>query len=361
MGLKERVDAVIDAALGSRIVGCVVLIDEAGKPVYARAAGYADREAGTPVAENSIFRLASVTKPIVALTALRMVDKGLLSLDDRVADYLPHFTPEAPDGSTPDILIRHLLTHTSGLTYDRPDDVSSGSDPRDLIPLQENLRRYARHPLAFLPGTRWNYGMSIDVLGGVLEMAGGGARLGEVVALHTTGPLGMRNTRFNVTDRSRLTTPYADGTSEPIRMAEPQGVPNDNGGLDYFSPQRIFHPTAPQSGGSGMAGTAGDFMKLLEAVRADFLKPESRAMAYTPQTDRAMDGPGQLFSFMGAVVTDAAASGWRKNGLVQWGGIWGNNWIVDPANGTHVVVYTNTMREGCNGPFRDEMRDAVFG
>jgi CubicO group peptidase (beta-lactamase class C family) len=361
MGLKERVDAVIDAALGSRIVGCVVLINEGGERVYARSAGFADREAGTPTAENTIFRLASVTKPIVALTTLRMIDKGLLSLDDKVAGYLPYFTPKAQDGSTPDILIRHLLTHTSGLTYDRPADVSAGSDPRDLIALQENLRRFARHPLSFLPGTKWNYGMSIDVLGGVLEVVGGGARLGEVVALHTTGPLGMRDTRFNVTDRSRISTPYADGKPEPIRMAEPQGVPNDKGGLDYFSPMRIFHPTAPQSGGSGMAGTAGDFMKLLEAVRTDFLRPETRAMAYTPQTDRAMDRPGQLFSYMGAVVTDAAASGWRKNGLVQWGGVWGNNWVVDPASGTNLVVYTNTMKEGCNGPFRDEMRDAVFG
>lgn len=361
MGLKERVDVVIDAALGSRIVGCVVLIEEAGKQVYARAAGLADREAGTPVAENTIFRLASVTKPIVALTTLRMIDKGLLNLDDKVTDYLPSFTPKAPDGSTPHILIRHLLTHTSGITYDRPDNVSAGSDPRDLIPLQENLRRFARHPLSFMPGTKWAYGMNIDVLGGVLEMVGGGARLGEVVALHTTGPLGMRDTRFNVTDRTRLAVPYADGKPEPIRMAEPQAVPNDNGGFDYFSPQRIFHPTAPQSGGSGMAGTAGDFMKLLEALRTDFLRPETRALAYTAQTDRPLDPPGRNFSFIGAAVTDATASKWPRKGMLEWGGVWGNHWMIDPATGTNLVVYTNTMKEGCNGPFRDQMRDAVFG
>lgn len=361
MGLKKRVDAVIDAALGSRIVGCVVLIEEAGKRVYARSAGYADREAGIPVTENTIFRLASVTKPIVALTTLRMIDKGLLSLDDKVADYLPYFTPRAPDGSTPDILIRHLLTHTSGITYDRPPNVSSGSDPRDLIPLQENLRRFASFPLSFKPGEKWAYGMNIDVLGGVLEMVGDGARLGEVIALHTTGPLSMRDTRFNVTDRTRISTPYADGTPEPIRMAEPQGVPNDDGGMDYYSPLRIFHPTAPQSGGSGMAGTAGDLMKLFEALRTDFLKPKTQQMAYTAQTELPLDPPGRNFSFIGAVVTDAAQSGWPKNGLLEWGGVWGNHWFIDPATQTNVVVYTNTMREGCNGPFRDQMRDAVFG
>jgi CubicO group peptidase (beta-lactamase class C family) len=361
MGLKERVDAVVDAALGSRIVGCVVLVNEGGKQVYARAAGFADREAGKPVAEDTIFRLASVTKPIVAITTLRMIDKGLLGLDDKVADYLPYFTPKAPDGSTPDVLIRHLLTHTSGMTYDRPANVSSGSDPRDYITLQENLRRFASHPLSFLPGAKWAYGMSIDVLGGVLEVVGDGARLAEVISLHTTGPLAMKDTRFNVTDRSRISIPYADGRPEPVRMAEPQPMPDGRGGFDYYSPKRIFHPTAPQCGGSGMAGTAGDFMKLLEALRTGFLKPETRQMAYTAQTKHPLDPPGRNFSFMGAVVTDQALSGWPRLGMMEWGGSWGNHWMIDPATETHVVVYTNTAFEGCNGPFRDEMRDAVFG
>ena len=291
-----------------------------------------------------------------------MIDKGLLSLDDKVADYLPYFTPKAPDGSTPDILVRHLLTHTSGLTYDRPDDVSSGSDPRDLIALQENLRRYARHPLAFLPGTKWTYGMSIDVLGGVMEVVGDGARLSEVISLHVTGPLAMKDTRFNVTDRERLAVPYGDGKTEPFRMAEPQGMPNDDGGMDYFSPKRIFTPTAPQSGGSGMAGTADDLMTMLEALQGDFLEPATSEAALAPQIGALdMDRPGQKFSFIGAVVTDPASSGWPKPGLIQWGGIWGNNWIIDPATRTTLVVYTNTMFEGCNGPFRAEVRDAVFG
>ena len=164
MGVSERADAVIDAAVRSDIVGCVVLINEGGKNVYARAAGYADREAGKATTLDTIFRLASVTKPIVATTALRMIDLGLLSLDDPVTKYLPFFTPKAPDGTTPMILIRHLLTHTSGLTYaSAPDDVTRGSDTKPMIPLEENLRRLARAPLQFAPGSKWEYGMSIDV------------------------------------------------------------------------------------------------------------------------------------------------------------------------------------------------------
>lgn len=363
MNLTERLDAVIDAALWSRIVGCVVLVNRNGERVYARAAGYADREAERPVVENEIFRLASVTKPIVATTALVMLDRGLLSLDDAVSTYLPYFTPKAPDGTTPAITIRQLLTHTSGLTYDIPDDVSRGSDNGELMPLTENLRRLTRAPLAFTPGTRWEYGMSIDVLGGVLA-AINRSDLETVVAKYVTGPLGMADTHFFVTDKSRIATPYADGEEgPPVRMGEPHPRPNEFLGKDeYFSPARIFEPKAPQSGGSGMAGTAPDLMKLLEAIRAgDLLAPATRNMAIANQIgDLPRDDAGQTFSFLGAYIEDTHASGWPVEGMLHWGGVWGNNWIFEPKSGTCVVVYTNTTLEGCNGPFREEVRDAVF-
>ena len=222
MELKDKLDAVIDAALESRIVGCVVLVRRDSRLVYARTAGLADREQHVPIKDDTIFRLASVTKPIVAVTALRMIDLGLLSLDDTVATYLPYFTPKAPDGSTPDITIRHLLTHTSGITYDSPPpDVSRGADPCEPMPLTENLRRLARGTLAFAPGTAWQYGMSIDVLGGVLS-AINKSDLEGVVAKYVTGPLHMDDTHFFVTDKTRLAVPYGDGPDRPFRMAEPQ-------------------------------------------------------------------------------------------------------------------------------------------
>jgi hypothetical protein len=112
-----------------------------------------------------------------------------------------------------------------------------------------------------------------------------------------------------------------------------------------------------------MAGTAGDFMKVLEAVQGDFLSPAMRAAALSNQNGglTGPDRPGSKFTFIGALVGDAAASGWHKNGLIEWGGIWGNSWILDPESGTSLVAYTNTMWSGCNGRFRDEIRDAVFG
>jgi CubicO group peptidase (beta-lactamase class C family) len=367
MDLKHRVDAAIDAALWSRIVGCVVLVHRDGRRIYARAAGHADREAKRATREDDIFRLASCTKPIVATTALVMIDKGLLSLDDPVSKYLPFFTPKLADGSAPPILIRHLLTHSSGITYDVPDDVSTGSDPGPAMTLEQNLRLLARAPLHFAPGSKWEYGMSIDVLGGVLAAVNGNTSDVEAVAArYVTGPLGMVDTHFWASDPSRLAHPYADGKPEPIRMGEPQEVHNDENDpdkIDVFSPGRILLRDRPQCSGSSMAGTAGDFMKLMDALAVgDLLTPATRNLAFANQIGalpREKD-PGQKFGFVGAVIEDIHASGWPIPGMLHWGGIWGNNWIIDPASRTTVVVTTNTMREGCNGPFRDEIRDAVF-
>jgi CubicO group peptidase (beta-lactamase class C family) len=350
MGLVQRVDSAIDAALGGRIVGCVVLVQRGGTPVYARAAGLADREAGREMGQDAIFRLASVTKPIVAACALRMVDLGLLGLDDPVTRYLPYFRPLGPDGTEGVIRVRHLLTHTSGLGYGGAGVYSRGlSGP--LLGFEENLRAMAAEPLLFTPGSAWEYGVSIDVLGGVLA-AINGSDLGGVLARYVTGPLGMVDTAFGVRDVARLAQPYCDGRP-PLRMEGEMTVSDTP-----FSVGRIFEPRAPQSGGAGMAGTAGDVMRLLEALRGGFLSPGLRDAAMGNQIGDLARQDGKRFGYLGAITVEGGAI---PAGAVDWGGAWGHNWIVDPATGTVIVVCTNTLFEGCNGPFREEVAAAVFG
>lgn len=364
MTLAERVDAAIDAALVQRIVGCVILINRDGKEVYGRAAGLADREADSAMQRDTIFRLASVTKPIVATTVLRLVDLGLIGLSDRVTRYLPWFTPANPDGSPADIRIHHLLSHTSGLSYERvPDDASAGLSGA-INSLGDTLRAIARVPLAFAPGTGWAYGTSIDVLGGVLA-AINGSDVEDVLARYVTGPLAMDDTHFFVHDPSRLAPAYADG-SPPVRMGEPHVVIGDDGNGTTFSPGRIFNPAVPQNGGAGMAGTADDVMKMLEVYngRPGLLAPDTVAMALANQIGdlprRASDA-GKRFSFLGAVLQDPQAAGNPcPEGTVDWGGAWGHNWVIDRANRITIVVCTNTTFEGCNGPFRDDILRAVY-
>lgn len=361
MGLVERVNAAVDAALVQRIVGCVILINKDGQEVYARAAGLADRETNVPMRRDAIFRLASVTKPIVATAVLRLVDLGLIGLNDRVTRYLPWFTPANPDGSAADIRIRHLLSHTSGLIYDRvPADASAGLAGA-VNSLTETLTNIAREPLAFAPGTGWGYGTSIDVLGGVLA-AINGSNVEDAVARYVTGPLEMTDTHFHVTDLARLATPYGDG-APPVRMGEPHVVPDGQGNGTTFSPSRILNPAAPQNGGAGMAGTADDIMKMLEIYnsRPGLLEPETVALALANQIGDLPRDAGKRFGFLGAVLADPlAANNPCPAGTVDWGGAWGHNWVVDPINRITIVAYTNTTFEGCNGPFRDDILRAVY-
>jgi CubicO group peptidase (beta-lactamase class C family) len=364
MSLTERVDAAIDAALGQRIVGCVIIINKAGEEIYARAAGLADREAGTPMARDAVFRLASVTKPIVATAVLRLVDLGLIGLNDRVTRYLPWFVPANPDGSVADIRIRHLLSHTSGLSYERvPADASAGL-AGVINPLNETLINLAKVPLAFAPGTGWAYGTSIDVLGGILA-AINGSNVEDALYRYVTGPLGMTDTHFYAADPARLATPYGDG-SPPVRMTEPYVVMGSDGGSTTFSPQRIFDRAAPQNGGAGMAGTADDVLKMLEVYNSKpgLLAPGTVADALSNQIGdlpRPADAAGKRFSFIGALLDDPQAAGNPcPVGTVDWGGAWGHNWVIDPVNKITIVVCTNTTFEGCNGPFRDDILRAVY-
>src|SRR5215510_7852364 len=121
-GLAQRVDTAIDKAIADkRIVGAVVLIARDGELVYHRAAGLADRDARRPMTEDAIFCLSSVTKPIVTAAAMRLVEQGRISLDDPVTKWLPNFRPTF-SGQETTILIRHLLSHTAGLSYGLVED-----------------------------------------------------------------------------------------------------------------------------------------------------------------------------------------------------------------------------------------------
>ena len=117
-GLSRRVDAIIDQAVATqRLVGAVVLIAHDGETIYSRSRGFADREAQRHMDEDTIFRLSSLTKPIVAAAAMVLVENGRIDLDDVITQWLPEFRPKTPNGVEAVITVRNLLTHTAGFTY----------------------------------------------------------------------------------------------------------------------------------------------------------------------------------------------------------------------------------------------------
>jgi CubicO group peptidase (beta-lactamase class C family) len=373
--LGKTVDAVIDQAIADgRIVGAVVLVAQDGKLVYQRAAGKADKEANRPMQVDTLFRLSSVSKPVVTAAALALIDQAKLSLDDPVTKWLSSFRPKAADGTTPVITVRQLLTHTAGIGYkfaeklDGPYHRAQVSDGFDdvRIDLAEEVRRIAGIPLLNAPGAMWRYSLSIDVLGAVVEKAAGQS-LQAAVAQLITKPLAMNNTTFSVeaSKAEQVATPYYNSPTGAARMADPQQVPFGAGALVY-SPARAFDAKAFPSSGAGMIGTAPDIMRLLEAIRtggAPILKPSTAASMMQNQVG-ATPGqqPGVKFGFGGALVVDATAARTPQSaGTLYWGGVYGHSWFVDPVRKITVVALTNTALEGMSGKFPGAVRDAVYG
>ena len=370
--LAAKLDPIVDLALSEqRIAGGVVLVAGQGKLAYARAAGLADATSQRPMTEDAIFRAASLTKPIVTAAALALVEGGVMGLDDPVTRFLPDFRPTFQEQAAT-ITIRHLLTHTAGLSYGfmQPVDgpylqlgVSDGMDQPGLS-FAENLARIAQAGLFFPPGAAWLYSVGMDVLGAAMEAASG-KTLGAVVAERVTDKLGMADTGFAVTDRARLATAYADGPP-PIPMGVTHTVPFAELSGIRFAPDRIFDPASFPSGGAGAACTAPDFLTFLEAMRTGgggVVSSDTAKAMMTNQTGGhaiVTSGPGWGFGFGGAVMLDPAASGSPlPAGAWMWGGVYGHSWFVDPAGGTSFVLMTNTATEGMSGQLSRDLMAAV--
>jgi CubicO group peptidase (beta-lactamase class C family) len=369
-------DAITRALSDNRIVGTVVLIARDGELVYQHSAGLADRESRQEMRVDALFRLASVTKALVCAAAMALVERDQLSLESPVDRWLPEFQPKLPSGESPEITIRHLLTHTAGLDYrfqEPPDgpyaraNVSDGFDQPGLS-LQENIRRIASAPLVNRPGVAWQYSVAIDVLGAVMERAAGKS-LPEIVAERITRPLEMSDTSFTVADVNRLAVPYADAKSHPKRMSDGEVVPFMTGAGIIFYPSRVFDPTSFASGGGGMIGSARDLLRFFETIRrggGHVLSRESTAQMMHNQNANLSSSaqgprPGWGFGFGGSVLVDPSAAGSpQSRGTWQWGGVYGHSWFVDPERKITVVALTNTALEGMIGRFPIELRDAIY-
>ncbi len=379
LSLGTALDRALDSAVEERrLVGGYVAVSRDGEPVYERAAGLADRESSAPFSADTIVRLASVTKPIVSVAALRLIDQGKLGLDDPITTWLPDFRPSLPGGGEATILIRHLLTHTSGLSYrhaqpaDGPYALADISDGLDLPgrSLEDNLARIAALPLTFAPGESWEYSVGTDVLGAVLQKLTGDS-LPNVVRDLVTGPLGMADTAFELTDQARLARPYVNNEPEPHMLADGEVVPNpfmpEAAGVS-FAPSRVFDQTSFASGGGGMVGTGPEVHRFLEAVRLDavdgqqrLLRRETARSLFQGQIGALDTYPGMTFGFAGAVVREPAlAMTPQPAGTLNWGGVYGHKWFIDPVNAITVTILTNTIYEGMNGQLTIDIRDAVY-
>ncbi len=373
--IAQRIDAAVQSALDEkRIVGAVIAVMQDGELAHIKAYGQSDREAGRAMRADDIFRLASITKPIVTAAALRMIELGKLALDTPVTDILPDFKPKTPDGATPTITIRHLLTHTAGLSYDflQPESgpyntikVSAGIDGD--ITMDENLGRMVQAGLTFPPGAMWLYSVAIDVLGAVLAKLEG-TDVEGAVQKYVTGPLGMTDTSFHVTDAARLVQPYSNAAPEPVRIGDDFQQPFVPGCAPInLGISRAFNRNAFQGGGGCMNGKALDIVRFLDAIRAGgdpILSAETTTAMMSNQIGplRILFDPtgNTAFGFGGSILLNPAASGsFLSPGSWQWGGVWGHSWHVDPTRKLTIVNLTNTTLEGMVGQLVRDVQKAA--
>ncbi|MFC6704323.1 serine hydrolase domain-containing protein [Flexivirga alba] len=357
----------VDRAVADRhIAGAVVLVARDGQLVHEQAAGMADVESQTPMAPTTVFRLASVTKPVIAVTVMHLVEQGTLDLTTPITHWLQGFRPALADGSVPEITVDQLLTHTAGLAYRMGEppgsdydrlEVSDGLDRTDLT-LADNLERISRTTLRAVPGTEYRYSVAYDVLGALIEAATG-ATLPRAVQDIVCVPLQLASFAFSIGERTPIATAYSDGlipiTDEPI--------PNDTNVVRY-APERIFDASQWPSGGAGAAAHAHDVLRFFNAVAlggAPILRSSTVAEMYAGRIGRQLT----------PTLRDSFGRGWAiaspdtgplyglPVGSVHWGGAYGHTWSIDPATRTVIVALTNTSPEGTAGAFPSDVARAT--
>ncbi|MCA6119017.1 beta-lactamase family protein [Bradyrhizobium sp. WSM 1738] len=379
---------------GRSTPGIVVLILQDGRPVYSRSVGVREVGSAAPIGENDMFRLASMTKAVTSVAAMILVEQGQIGLDDPVSRFLIEFANlrvREPDGtevpaSRPPT-IRELLTHTAGFSYNfvnnprlvdayREARVTDGLDQPEVT-TAEAMRRLASVPLGYQPGTSWEYSLATDVLGAVIEKVTGSS-LEAFVTERIAKPLQIKSFVFNVPEAIRssfvqVTRPAqvtgALGTGY-VPVVEPEAVPfPPTKGTANLDPNRAFAPTAYNSGGAGMSGTIGDYARFLQMLLNEgeldgvrVLRAETvRQMTQNATGDmRTIRGPGWGFTLGFGIVTDPAAAKSRlPAGSYGWGGIYGTQFWIDPANRVVGLVLTQTAIIG-SGPIANLVREAFY-
>jgi CubicO group peptidase (beta-lactamase class C family) len=379
-----------------KFAGSALLIKRAGEQMYFNAVGARDIAADLAFERDTVARIYSMTKPVTTVAAMMLIEQGRFHLDAPLSDFLPGFAdmstliPAAGDIDQTEPCapptIHQLMTHTSGLSYPfNPGVLPRAMDAKDLIfgpgqgPLAAMCDQVAALPLAFRPGTRWEYSVGIDILGRVIEVVSG-QTLAEFFHDHILAPLGMDQTAFAVPpgtgDRfAALYTPLA-GDAMDLNSADRGG---DTLRLTDAARGSPFETTSMYSGGGGLVGTIDDYMAFAEMLRrggswggerllgpriVDFmlqnhLPGDIASMGPSSFAEQPMQGMG--FGLGGAVVLDPARTGSPASvGDFGWGGMASTFFWIDRSLDMSVVFFTQ-LSPSSSYPARPELKSLVHG
>ena len=376
-----RITALLKADVeAKKIPGAVLLVARHGKIAHFEAVGKLDPAGNTPMSRDAIFRIYSMTKPITSVALMMLVEEGRINLDQPVSMYLPEFAKmsvgvEKPDADGKPALelvparrqmtIQDLMRHSAGLTYGffgtglvKKAYVDAGlliGDPNNA----EFSAAVAKLPLAYHPGTTWDYSHSTDIVGRVIEVVSG-KTLYQFMRERILLPLGMPDTSFYLTEparQSRLAEPFVDDRSFGVGAA--MGNPRVAGKWE--------------SGGGGMVGTAMDYARFLQMMvnrgsldgkrilgprTVDYMTSDHNGTSIVPGP-LYLPGPGYGFGLGVAVRRgngESAAAG--AAGDYYWGGAGGTYMWVDPKNDLFAVFMMQSPKQRVH--YRALLRDMVY-
>lgn len=372
-----------------KLPGWHIVVSRGGRVVHSSTSGHRDVESGQPFADDTVVRLFSMTKPVTSLAAMMLYEEGAFELKSPISKWLPEFADTrvyrsgsflAPvtEPQVEPIRVWHLLTHTSGLTYGfhnthvtdaiyRRGGFEWGNPPG--ADLAECCAKWAEMPLAFQPGSEWNYGVSTDVLGRLVEVVSG-MRLDEFFRTRIFEPLGMHDTDFHVHEdvADRFATLYVRNPATGEATPAPGAL-----GRASNEPPRML------GGGGGLVGTAHDYLRFahlflnrgeLDGVRL----LGSRTVDYMTRNhlpgnadlerygrplfaETTFEGVGFGLGF--SVVLDAAANKvLRSEGEYSWGGAASTIFWVDPRDEI-VVLFLTQLLPSSTYPIRSQLGQLV--
>ncbi|WP_285261410.1 serine hydrolase domain-containing protein [Halopseudomonas bauzanensis] len=346
--LEQALQAEVDQG---RLAGIAVLVEQDGKLLHRSQHGYQDIAGNVPLAEDTLYKIFSLTKPVTSVAMLMLQEQGKLSLDDPLAKYLPEFADlkvavaDGPDGipqtaaPTHAPTLRELMNQTAGFSYGvfSQSQVDTLYLKADLFNAEQTLEamvgKLAKLPLLNQPGTAWNYSLSVDIQARVVEVVSD-QPYEQFLAENIFKPLGMKDTGYHVNAEQapRLAVSYK---------------PGDNGLEPQDNTQYLTKPKLTQ-GGSGLISSMDDYLRFarmllnggeLDGVR--LLSAESINEMARDQLPPEVDGPnwapGNRFGLNVAIVEDSAKAGHLPVGTYWWWGIQGPWMWVDPSNNRIVM------------------------
>lgn len=366
----------------NKLAGASVLICSANKRLHFKKFGYQDTENKTTIAENTLFRIYSMTKPITSIALMQLWEKSLFNLDDPIGKYIPNFENTQvllPNGSRipskTQMTIRHVLCHTAGIT------LPAFSDDH-LVPLylqyqidgmrsKGNLKHVIETlgslPVKFEPGSQWAYSMATDIAGYLVEILSGTA-FPEYLTNHIFTPLGMKDTSFSLApkDISRFATNYGikegtigdiiDAPSNSTYLKEPEFPAGSGGLISTAADYENFMQMLLQNGQFG--GQQILKAPTLRMMTRNHLNGDLEDMGANHFNDEDWSGIGFGLGF--SVVIDETTMGIPKaTGEYGWSGAAGTYFLINPAHDFAAMLLTQYMPSSAY-PLRREFREAVY-